>query len=180
MAKAPKAKRYAQALFELAQQRRAAEAWLGELTAVARALSNESVAAFLSSPRAKAADKLAIVSRVTAGRDPVIANFVGLLTDRQGLGLIGRIVDEYAELLDVAMGRVRAEVTTATGLTAAQERRLRESLGASLQKEIVLETRQDPDIIGGMVVRVGDQIIDGSVRTKLATMRQRLAQGSLT
>lgn len=179
MAKAASAKRYAQALFELAQQQRAAEAWQGELNDIARALSDETIASFLESPRAKTEDKMRIVSRVTAGRDPMIAKFVGLLTERQGLGLIRQIVEEYGELLNQAMGRVKARVTSATAMTSAQERKLRETLGSALQKEIVLETQQDPDIIGGLVVRVGDQIIDGSVRTKLATMKQRLVQGSL-
>ena len=179
MAKAPKAKRYAEALFELGQQQGAAENWLGQLSEIARALSDEAVASFLESPRPKAEDKLRIVSRITAGRDPMIANFVGVLTERQSTGLIQKIVDEYSELLNEALGRQRAEVTTATAMTSAQERRLRETLGSALQKEIVLDTRQDPDIIGGLVVRVGDQIIDGSVRTRLQIMRQRLVQGSL-
>jgi len=83
-------------------------------------------------------------------------------------------------LLNVMLGRVRAQVTTATPLSATQQKRLSDSLGASLQKNVVLETNEDPEIIGGVLVRVGDQIIDGSVRTKLAALKQQLAHGSLT
>ena len=179
MAKAPKAKRFAQALFELAQQHNAAEHWQEELAQVAAALSVDEVAAFLASPRARAEDKRSIVTQVTTGRHPIIANFVGLLADRQAVGLVGQIVDEYTELLNAAMDRISADVTAATSISSAQEQRLRTSLGTSLQKTVVLNVHEDPEIIGGLVVRVGDQIIDGSVRTKLASMKQRLEQESL-
>jgi F-type H+-transporting ATPase subunit delta len=65
-------------------------------------------------------------------------------------------------------------------MSAAQLKRLSDSLGASLNKEVLLEAQEDAEIIGGVLVRVGDQIIDGSVRTKLALLKQQLAHGSLT
>jgi F-type H+-transporting ATPase subunit delta len=90
------------------------------------------------------------------------------------------VIEAYGELLNQKLGRIKAEVTTATALSGDQQRKLSASLGASLQKEVLLDSNEDPEIIGGMVVRVGDQIIDGSVRTKLAAMKQQLAQGSLS
>jgi F-type H+-transporting ATPase subunit delta len=110
----------------------------------------------------------------------MIGNLMGLLTSRLGTALLGAVVAEYEALLNVRLGRVSAVVTTAAPISDAQQQRLRESLGASLQKTVVLETREDPEIIGGMLVRVGDQIIDGSVRSKLLALKQRLAHESLT
>ena len=180
MAKGPTARRYAQALFAIAQEKGNAEAWLNDLRELTATLEEPTVSMYLSTPRVPAEAKLGVVAQVTEGRDPMIANLVGLLASRQGVALLGQVADAYNELLNVSLGRVRAEVTTATPLSAEQQKRLSDSLGASLQKTVVLETREDPEIIGGVLVRVGDQIIDGSVRTKLASLKQELASGSLT
>jgi len=89
-------------------------------------------------------------------------------------------VDEYTHLLDESLGRVHAEVTSAVSLSVAQQARLQEILGEMLQKKVVLEVKVDPEIMGGIVVRVGDQVIDGSVRMRLLGLRQRLAQQAIT
>lgn len=180
MAKAPTARRYAQALFAIAQEKGTTEAWLTDLRELTEALSEPTVSMYLSTPRVQAEDKLAVVTQITEGRDPMISNLVGLLASRQGVGLLGRVTEAYNALLNVSLGRVRAQVTTATPLSADQQKRLSDSLGKSLNKDVVLETNEDPEIIGGVLVRVGDQIIDGSVRTKLASLKQRLAHESLT
>ena len=180
MAKAPTARRYAQALFAIAQEKGTAVAWLKDLQELTETVEEPTVSMYLSTPRVLAEDKLSVVTKVTEGCDPMIANLVGLLMSRQAVGTLGKVTDAYAELLNVSLGRIRAEVTTATPMTPAQQKRLSDSLGASLNKDVVLETREDPEIIGGIQVRVGDQIIDGSVRTKLASLKQQLAHESLT
>jgi len=179
VAKAPTARRYAQALFALADEKNASEAWLDELREVKMALDDPTVALYLTTPRVPAEEKLAVVTRLCEGRDPMIRNLLGLLASRQGTPLLGAVVAEYESLLNVRLGRVQAEVTTAAPISAEQQQRLRDSLGASLQKTVVLDPREDPEIIGGLVVRVGDQIIDGSVRSKLVALKQRLANESL-
>jgi F-type H+-transporting ATPase subunit delta len=180
VAKAPTVRRYAQALFAIAQEMGTTEAWLNDLRELASVLEDPTISAFMSAPRVRTADKLSLVTQMTDGRDLIIANLVGLLTARQGAGLLGKVADEYGELLNVSLGRIRAQVTTAMPMSAAQLKRLSDSLGASLNKEVLLEAREDPAIIGGVLVRVGDQIIDGSVRTNLASLKQQLAHGSLT
>jgi len=179
VAKAPTARRYAQALFALADEKNASEAWLDELREVKTALDDPTVALYLTTPRVPAEEKLAVATRLCEGRDPMIRNLLGLLASRQSTPLLGAVVAEYELLLNVRLGRVQAEVTTAAPISAAQQQRLRDSLGASLQKTVVLDPREDPEIIGGLVVRVGDQIIDGSVRSKLVALKQRLANESL-
>jgi F-type H+-transporting ATPase subunit delta len=167
-------------LFALADEKDAAEAWLEEIRQVKTDMDDPTVALYLSTPRVPTEQKLAVVAQLCEGRDPMIGNLLGLLASRLGTALLGAVVDEYESLLNVRLGRVSAMVTTAAPISDAQQQRLRESLGTSLQKTVVLETREDPEIIGGVLVRVGDQIIDGSVRSKLLALKQRLAHESLT
>jgi len=180
VAKAPTARRYAQALFALADEKNATEAWLDDLRELKAEMDDPTVALYLSTPRVPAEQKLAVVAQLCEGRDTMIGNLMGLLSSRLGTALLGAVAAEYESLLNVRLGRVSAVVTTAAPISDAQQQRLRESLGTSLQKAVVLETREDPEIIGGVLVRVGDQIIDGSVRSKLLALKQRLAHESLT
>ena len=180
MAKAPTAKRYAQALFAIANENDAAEAWLDELGQAQAALDDPTVRAYLETPRVRTEEKLDVVTRLLEGREPMVANLVGLLAARRAVPALGAVTDAYGELLNEQLGRVRAEVTTAETMSSAQRRKLSSSLGAALDKQIVLDTREDPEIIGGIVVRVGDQIIDGSVRSRLAALKRKLERESLT
>lgn len=177
MAKAATAKRYAQALFAIAGEKNATEAWLAELTQAQEALEDPTVRAYLDTPRVGTGEKLGVVTQLLEGREPLVASMVGLLTERHALASLGAVTEAYGELLNQQLGRVRAEVTTATAISSDQQKKLSAALGTSLGKEIVLQAHEDPEIIGGIVVRVGDQIIDGSVRTKLAAMKQRLERG---
>ena len=178
MGRAATAKRYAQALFAIAEEQDAIEAWLIELTQAQAALDHPTVRAYLDTPRVPIEDKLGVVTQLLEGQEPLVANMVGLLTERHAVASLGAVTDAYTSLLNARLGRVQAEVTTATAISQAQRQKLSSVLGTSLGKEIVLDARQDPEIIGGIVVRVGDQIIDGSVRSKLAAMRQRLDRRS--
>jgi F-type H+-transporting ATPase subunit delta len=167
-------------LFALADEKNATEAWLDDLRELKAEMDDPTVALYLSTPRVPAEQKLAVVAQLCEGRDTMIGNLMGLLSSRLGTALLGAVAAEYESLLNVRLGRVSAVVTTAAPISDAQQERLRESLGTSLQKTVVLETREDPEIIGGVMVRVGDQIIDGSVRSKLLALKQRLAHESLT
>ena len=179
MAKAPTAKRYAQALFSIAGEQGKGEAWLDELGYARDALSEPTVYLYLGTPRVPIEDKQNAVTQLMEGHDPIVANLVGLLVSRQSSGLLGAIAGAYGELLNESLGRVQAAVTTASSMSSEQQGRLRETLGKMLSKEVVLEVSEDPEIIGGALVRVGDQVIDGSVRSRLVALRQRLERGSL-
>ena len=177
MAKAATAKRYAQALFAIAKEKDVTEAWLSELSQAREALADPTVRAYLDTPRVGTGQKLGIVTQLLEGREPMVASMVGLLTERHAVASLDAVTEAYGELLNQQLGRVRAQVTTATEISSEQQQKLSSALGTSLGKEIVLETQEDSEIIGGIIVRVGDQIIDGSVRTKLAGMKQRLQRG---
>lgn len=176
MAKAPIAKRYAKALFSLAEDEGKQEAWLDDLAAIREQMAEPSAALFFGEPRAPAERKQEIAARVAEGADPLVRNLLGLLTRRRATGLLPDIVSEYRRLLNESLGRAQAVVTTAAPLSAEQRGRLTASLGAMLDKEVVLDEREDPGVIGGVVVRVGDQIIDGSARARLEGLRQSLGR----
>lgn len=179
MAKAPTAKRYAVALFELAGAQGSEEAWLDVLSQAADALRDPTVALYFGEPRVPAERKQEAVERLAPGADRLVLNFLGLLVERQAASLLPAIVSEYGALLNAHLGRVQAQVTSAAPVSQEQRDRLSRSLAAMLEQEVVLEMTEDPSIIGGIVVRVGDRIIDGSVRTRLEALRRRLEQGSL-
>ena len=176
MAKAPIAKRYAQALFSLAEAEGKQEAWLDDLAGVQEQMAEPSAALFFGEPRAPAERKQEIAARIAEGADPLVRNFLGLLTQRRATGSLPDVVREYRRLLNESLGRAQAVVTTAAPLSAEQRGRLAASLGAMLDKEVVLDEREDPEVIGGIVVRVGDQIIDGSARARLEGLRQSLTR----
>ncbi|MCY4581745.1 MAG: F0F1 ATP synthase subunit delta [Chloroflexi bacterium] len=179
MAKAPIAKRYAQALFSLAEAEGKQEAWLESLSDIAEGLSDPSAALFFNEPRIPAARKAEAAAQIAAGSDPLVRNFVGLVVQRRAVGSFRAVVNEYGRLLNESLGRVQASVASAVPLSAEQRTALTASLGAMLDKEVVLYVQDDQDIIGGIVVRVGDQIIDGSVRSRLNGLRQSLERQGL-
>ena len=174
MAKAPIAKRYAQALFELAQAEGKEESWLDSLSDIERRLADPSSALFFGEPRIPQERKSAVAAEVASGSDETVSKFVGLLVQKQVVGALPTIVREYGQLLNESLGRASASVTSAAALSPEQEERLRGALGVMLGKQVVLDVRESPEIIGGLVVRVGDQVIDGSVRTRLDGLRQSL------
>jgi F-type H+-transporting ATPase subunit delta len=180
VAGAPTAKRYAQALFHLAQEQGKLEPWLAQIKDAEAALAEPTVATYLNLPRVAPERKLEVLGQLLAEADLLVRNALGLLVSRKALGLLPSMVDEYTHLLDESLGRVHAEVTSAVSLSVAQQARLQEILGEMLQKKVVLEVKVDPEIMGGIVVRVGDQVIDGSVRMRLLGLRQRLAQQAIT
>ena len=113
------------------------------------------------------------------GQESLVRNLLGVLNHNNRLWLVRPVAAAYRDLLDHRAGRVRVRVTSAVPLTDEQRGRLAETLAARLKKTPVLSVAVDPELLGGLVVRVGDQVIDSSVRTRLETLRsQLLEQGS--
>lgn len=179
MAKAPTAKRYAEALFELAREAHAEEAWAEALSGARDVLSEPTAVLYFSEPRISRERKLEAVALLAQGYDRLVVNFLGLLVDRQATSLLPDIVSAYGALLNESAGRIQASVATAASLSDRQRTRLTAWLSAALEKVVALDVRTAPEIIGGMIVRVGDQVIDGSVRSRLDALRRQLAHGSL-
>ena len=177
MAGAPTAKRYAQATFQIAREQGREDGWLEGLELARRALSEPTAAVFLALPRVGLAQKQEAARELLAGQEPLLVNLVQLLIARRSLELLPLLVREYRTLLDISRGRVRAHVTSAVALSDEQQRRLGELLAEMFDdKEVVLDVVQDPEIMGGLIARVGDRVIDGSVRTRLESLKQRLTR----
>lgn len=171
------ARRYAEAAFDLAKKHNALERWQSDLRTAAGVLANPRLVQTLESPKWPRERKRQLLDgALTVAIDPLVRNLLYLLVGRGRVGLIGRIADEFTSLYNREMGIVIAEVTTAVDLNEAQrkevETRLRILTGA---RRIELRAQTDPRIIGGMIARVGDLLYDGSVRTRLSELQERLS-----
>ena len=125
---------------------------------------------FLLSQRRAVLDD--IVKRLSLS--PVMRNFTMLLMDRGRIGALSAIAREYGKLVDQQAGRVRALITSAKPLSLDQEGRIKAALERRTGKNVIVETRQDPALLGGVVTAIGDMVYDGSVRTQLAQLREQL------
>ena len=105
-----------------------------------------------------------------------VANFVGILVDRDRLPVLEEIIQSYRELLDEKFGIVRARVTSAYSLDPGQQKELTARLEKATGKQIRMEMAVDPSLIGGMVAQVGSTIYDGSVRQQLQAFKNQLGE----
>jgi F-type H+-transporting ATPase subunit delta len=169
-------RRYAKAVFELAQEQGQVEEWARRLRTVSDVLADPQVERVVGNPTITRERRRQAVAAVLGDRtDAQGVNLAKLLVESNRADLAGQVVEEYQLLVDEAAGRVRALATTAVELTQAEQQTLARGLSTSLGKEVRLESRVEPAIIGGLVVRVGDRVIDASVATRLQRLRQHLA-----
>jgi F-type H+-transporting ATPase subunit delta len=125
-------------------------------------------------------EKQRIIQTVCAGVGPLAMNLGFLLVAKNRLGMLDDLITEYGRLMDAHQGRERAEVTTAVSLEEREKQMIETKLGEALQKEVVVSTRVDPGIVGGMVVRIGDQLIDGSIHARLQSLKRSLIEVEVT
>ena len=173
------ARNYAEALLALARKAGDTTAWGTMIGDVADAIErDEKLRHFLESPRVSVDQKNAILGRAFQDRMPrVFVRFLQILVKNRRQLLIPHIAIAYRDLLDEVEGRVHARVTLASQPTDAEMAAIAQQLGKVLGKTVVPHVAVNPAILGGLVVRVGDRVIDGSVRRRLATLRNRLVYG---
>ena len=171
------ARRYAQAVFQLAVEFDELEKWLDDLMILADSVTSSQFLDFMSQPRVPTAAKLEVIRESlgdSVGR--LATNLISLLATRNIAHILPEIADQYQELLDSHQGIERAEVVSAVPLSDAQHRRAVDVLEGLSGREVRLSTRVDPALLGGMIMRIGDRVVDGSTRSKLKAMRRELSE----
>jgi F-type H+-transporting ATPase subunit delta len=175
------ARRYAQALLDLGVETGQLDALVDEFGSLASAWETSpelrnAIENPLVSHDAKKAVVGELASRINAS--PTTRNALRLLIDRRRAKALPSIARQLREFADARKGVLRAEVTTAAPLSEAYYGRLQAQLEAMTGKKVVVDRRTDPDLIAGVVTRIGDRILDGSLRTRLQSLRDSLMPAS--
>lgn len=172
----PVAQAYAQSLLELANEQKQAEAIGQELSALRQIVGdNPTFGQFLADPAISQAERERTLKNIFAARvSQLMMNFLGVLNVKGRAGLLAQIADAYDDLLDEQLGKIEVDVTVAQQLTSEQLETVRQRVGAALKKTAVVHQHVDDSILGGLVLRVQDQLIDASVKHQLEAMREQL------
>lgn len=179
-ASAAVARRYAKALLALAREEERVEAVLEELGTLVELVESEpELARVLLRPLFPAEQRRAVLQRLSERLElsPLVGRFTSFLIDQRRMLALAAIRDEYARLADQEAGRTKAVVRAASPLAPDQLEQLRGALARRTGREVQVEVQVDPDLIGGVVARVGDLVFDGSLRTQLAQLRAGLTNG---
>ena len=170
------ARRYAQAVFEIALGRKELDRWQSDLRTIASLGEDDTLIAWLENPKFRFDDKVRLLSEQLGDLNPLALNLVYLLVARGRLSMIGGIADEYQRLLDSYRGIEQAEVITAVPLDDEDRLRLGERLGAVVGKKLVVKPEVDSSLIGGFIARIGGKLLDGSTRSKLEALKREMVR----
>ncbi len=175
------ARNYAEALFELALADGESELYCDALSQFASVVEAEKdFQLFLETPLLEPRVKKEVIGEVFGGRIPArVLHFLYVLIDKRRARVLPQIAQEFAALVDEHFGRLLVEITTAAEPDEALRAELRERLGSLLERDVIPRYRVNPRIIGGVIVRVGDRIMDGSVRYRLQMLRRSLLRAEL-
>ena len=170
------ARNYAETLLELAKRGGDMRGWGELIAALSDAMgSNPKLRLFLESPRVSAAEKNAVLGKAfTAGTPRNFLRFLQSLVTHRRQMLIPHIAVEYKDLLDEVEGRMHARVTVARESSAEETAAIAQQLSRMFGKEVIPHVSVDPAIMGGVMVHVGDTVLDGSVRKRLTSLRRKM------
>jgi len=170
------ARPYAEAAFTFAQERNALKAWSDMLGFIKAVAADENMARLAADPRVDRARFLEFFLGVCQGRvNAEGANFVRLLVENRRLSLLPEIVAQFEQRRAEAEGRVEVDVVSAFTLDPAQLKTLEQALTRKFGRAVQLHTRTDATLVGGVVIRAGDTVIDGSVKGRLNALASYLS-----
>ncbi len=173
-------RRYAKALILIGQEDGQAEQYNKELEAIVGLFdTQEGFESTLTNPLYNKNDRKKVLEAVLAATDfsVIMKSFLTLLFDKGRIGFLREIASYYKDLADELKGVVKASIASATKLSPAAVKKIKEALSKKTGKNIVLNVEQDPGLIGGVVTKIGDLVLDGSVKTQLINMRETLKKG---
>jgi F-type H+-transporting ATPase subunit delta len=170
---------YARSLFAVAGERGKLDEIREQLATVADAVAaNRDLQIFFFSPYFSSAEKQEGLARVLDGADEILSNFLNLLIEKHRMPVILRIRAEYERLWEEENRMLPVEITSAIELDSDTTESLGKTIGERAGRRVTLSSRVDPDILGGIVVRVGNSILDASIRNRLEQLRRHVAQGA--
>lgn len=172
------ARRHAQAVFHIAQEQNELDKWRSDLETIAEAMKDSTLYQFLESPKIHFDEKARLLRELLEGISPLAMNLVLLLVIKNRLGIVEDLVSEYGQLVDELRGIAHANVATAIPLDEKDKDNVTRRLSDALGKEILLVPQVDPSIIGGLTIRVGDKLIDGSTKSRLQSLRKSLVEAA--
>ena len=172
-------RRYTKALFQLAREAGQEEKIGQEVEQFFAAYNGSELQQVLTNPAFSVEVRKKVLTRIAQSQQlsPPTTRFLSLLLDRDRLAHLAGIVSCYRRLLNETKGRIEAKVVSASALEPASVEQLRERLRGMSGKEILLQEEVDPGLLGGLLIELAGTVYDGSIRTQLEKMKQRIARG---
>jgi len=176
MARVTSGKRYAQAAFKLALEKGELDSWQASLRKIAEITADERLVALLESPKLSFEMKKAILAEFLGRMNPLALNLAYLLVHKGKLDIAGDISRQYDRLVDTHYGIEHVQVITALPLDDEDRKRISSRFEEIVGRRVVIDAQVDPSIVGGIKAKIGDTLIDGSVKGKLGALRKSLVE----
>jgi F-type H+-transporting ATPase subunit delta len=172
----PAAMSYARSLLDLANEKKQGEALGQELRQINEILDqNPGFQEILANPSIGVEERERLLERIFRNNvSPLVFSTLGVMNQHGRLGFLPQMAGAYDAMLGAQLGKVEVDLTVVNKLTGEQLNRARELLSAALKREVVIHEYENPDILGGVIVRVGDKLIDASVKYQLSAIREQL------
>lgn len=173
-------KRYAQAIFQLGHEMGTLEKWTDDLSTISEYLQNGDFRSLLQQSKISLSDKVAVIEELLRDSQPEARNLVGLLSSRGLVDIIPQISIEFEGLLDVFYKRERVRVVSAIKLSDSEKETITKLVEDMTKNSVILDTNVDSKILGGLILHIGDNLIDGSTLNHIQQLRNRLGSGDTT
>jgi len=168
------ARRYASGIFQLAQEEKTIDTWRAELTKLDELLQDDVLVAAFQNPAVGVKRRVELAKLLAPELRPETENLLRLLVEHHRTRYMHEIREAFERLADEASGIVHASVTTAIDLGKDDRERYEQALARKLGRKVNVRFTTDPAVVGGATIQIGDHLIDGTVRTQLARLRQEL------
>ena len=168
------AKRYAEAAFQIALEKGNLDEWSAAISEIAAMYSEAEVKAVLENSRMSLEAKYQLIDKLLTDLQSPQRNLARLLVRKSRVGLVKEIAEEFSSMVEEREGIVRAKVFTAVPITDSERAQILQALRQRTGREVILDVEVDPELLGGIVIQMGDRLIDASTRARLESLRESL------